>query len=73
MHTLEQMLKFLSQRIEEEMQNADPDLIEVAKLLADESHNYERTSKGPDPLREKLEEWHRRFGMPHRSTEQEDL
>jgi hypothetical protein len=71
MHLLEQMLLFLSERIRDEMGNFE--LIEAAQRLASESHNYARTSNGPDPLHEMHEEWVHRFGMPHRNSEPEAL
>lgn len=78
MHLLEDMLVLLSQRIEEETKNQElinltrEELIKATRLLASESHNYERISGGPDPLRGIHDEWVRRFGMPHRGAEPED-
>jgi len=78
MHLLEDMLLRLSQRIEEETKSPElinltrQELIEATRLLASESHNYERTSDGPDPLHGIHDEWVRRFGMPHRWAEPED-
>jgi hypothetical protein len=48
MHTLEHMLFMLSERIRRELGNTE--LTDAAKRLASESHSYERTSDGPDPL-----------------------
>jgi len=79
MHLLEDMLLMLSDRIKEETTSQElinltrQELIEVTRMLAGESHNYERFAEGPDPLLGIHDEWVRRFGMPHRGAEPEDL
>ena len=70
MHTLEHMLFMLSERIRRELGNSE--LSDAAKRLASESHNYERTSDGPDPLRPMHEDWSRRFTAPVPATEPDD-
>jgi hypothetical protein len=58
MHSLEQLLFLLSDRIRRETNNDG--LADAAKLLASASHDYE-PSRQPEPLAEMCEDWTRRF------------
>jgi hypothetical protein len=60
MHSLEQLLFILSDRIRRETKNND--LADETKLLASASHDYE-SSRQPDPLAEMCQDWTRRFSV----------
>jgi hypothetical protein len=59
MHSLEQLLLLLSDRIRRETHNDD--LADATGLLASGSHDYE-PSRQPEPLAEMCQDWTRRFG-----------